>query len=168
MPKVSTELNKQVDTSQANSNYDINFNERYSCYNDDSIDLDSINAKIIANISIQNVSRDKASRHGKLSNSTNKNSTIEFDYTVSKEQTSQAISQELLDSSSEITGFVDYLHIRANHYELQTQVYLSSNGNLQFKTLFEKSEYTNDSETTPYRTNSPPITNTNSRDLNTV
>lgn len=81
---------------------------------------------------------------------------------------SQAISQELLDFSSKTTGLLDDFHIKANHYALQTQVSLSSNCNIQSNTLFGKSGYKNDSETTLYRTNSTTIKNTNSRYLNTV
>lgn len=88
LPKVSTGLNKQVDISQANSNYNINLNAKYSRHNNDSIDQDSIDAKIIVNISIQNTSRDKYFRHGKLLIAKTKNSTIGFDYTASKEHTS--------------------------------------------------------------------------------
>ena len=81
---------------------------------------------------------------------------------------SQAISQELLDFSSKTTGLLDDFHIKANHYALQTQVSLSYNCNIQSNTLFGKSGYKNDSETTLYRTNSTTIKNTNSRYLNTV
>ena len=91
--------------------------------------------------------------------STTKNFTIGFDCKVSKDQTFQSISQDLLDSSSEEIGFVYDLLIEADHYELQKQESLSSNNNIQSNTLFEKSGYTNNSKTTSYRNKSTKLKN---------
>ena len=51
-----------------------------------------------------------------LPDSTTNNSTIGFDCKVSKEQTSQSISKDLLDSSFEANGFVYDLPIEDDHY----------------------------------------------------
>ena len=103
-----------------------------------------------------------------LPDSTTKNSIIEFDCKISKEQISQSISQDLRDSSFEETGFIYDLPNEDDHYELQKQVSLSSNGNVQSNTLFEKSRYINDSKATSYRTKSTKIKNMNSNELNKV
>ena len=168
LSKVSTGLKKKVDNSQANSNYSINITEQYSRHNDNYIDPDSIDAMIIANASIKNISHEKCLHYGKVPNSTTKNSTIGFDCKVTKEKTSQAISQELLDSSSEAAVFVDDLPIKDHHNELQKEGYLSPNFNIQSNPFFGKSGYTNDSETISYRTKSTTITNITSCESNTV
>lgn len=76
LSKVSTELNKQVYNSQANSNSNTNLTKNYNRHSDENIDLDSKDDTFIDNISIQNISRDKSLRHDNLPDLTTKNSTI--------------------------------------------------------------------------------------------
>ena len=79
----------------------------------------SFSTKIIATTSTTNIAQDKDLRHGKPSNSTTKNSTIGYNCNVLNELISQAISKALIYPSSEGNGFVEYLHIKDNHYELR-------------------------------------------------
>lgn len=72
--------------------------------------------------------------------STPKTYIIEDDYKFSKKKTYQSISQDLLYSFFVVTGFVYDLSIEVDHYELQKQVHISSKGNVQSNTLFEKLE----------------------------
>ena len=72
------------------------------------------------------------------------------------------------DSSFEAIGFVYDFSIEDYHYKLQKQVSLSSNGNVQSNTLFEKSRYINDSKITSYRNKSTKIKNMNCNELNKV
>ena len=98
--------------------------------NKEDIDTDS-KTKFINNTSIQRIFRDKDLRHDNLYDPIIKNCTIEFDDKLKKEQTFQSISQDLLDSSHEATGFVYELPLDCDHDELQKQLALSSNGNFQ-------------------------------------
>ena len=122
LSKKSPGLNKQVGSSQSKPNSNINLTKQYSRHNDDDIDIDSTEAKFKANTLLKNISRENDLRHSKISNSTTNNSAIGFEGNVSKDQTSQAISQKLLDYSSEATGFIYDLPTKDHHYELQQQV----------------------------------------------
>ena len=64
------------------------------------------------------LSQQPSSSHS-LPDSITNNSTIGFDCKVSKEQTSQSISKDLIDSSFEANGFVYDLPIKDDHCELQ-------------------------------------------------
>ena len=55
---IFTRLKNQVDNSISNSNSNIHLTKKYSRHNDEDIDTDSKNAKIIDNTSIKKVSRD--------------------------------------------------------------------------------------------------------------
>ena len=80
----------------------------------------------------------------KTSDSTTKNSKIEFDSKVSKKQTSYYVSKELLHSSFAVNGFDYDLPIANDHCELQTREFINSTGNVQLNTLIDKNEYIND------------------------
>ena len=104
-----------------------------------------INRDTYSNRTIANINRDrtKTIRGGKKTNvsstphpiptSKNQNS---LDSKYSKDKTYQSTSQDLLDSSSETTGFAHATPIENNHYELQKQISLSSTFNLRSNTSF--------------------------------
>ena len=76
--------------------------------------------------------------------SVNSKSTTEHDYKVSKAQTTQAISQELLQSSFPVNGFTHNFPIEDDHYVSQNMyiyIYISCNSNVQSNTLFAKGGY---------------------------
>ena len=72
----------------------------------------------------------------KSTDSTTKNSIIEFGFKASKKQTSQYVSTYLLHSSFEVNGF-EYVD---DYCELQTHESLRSTSNVQFNTLFDRIE----------------------------
>ena len=80
----------------------------------------------------------------------------------------QSISQDLLNSSSETTGFAHAIPIENDHYELQKQVFLNSTFDIRSNTSFKKNENPNDSTSPSYRFKSTKIKNKNSTEFNKV
>ena len=117
--KVFTGLNKQLGNSKDKEHSNNHLTEQYSRHNDDDSAINSIDVKLRSNTSIKNTFRENKLCLGKISNLINKNSTLGYKYDVSKEQTSQDISQELLDSSSKIKGLVRGLPSEDIRHELQ-------------------------------------------------
>ena len=117
--KVFTGLNKQLGNSKDKEHSNNHLTEQYSRHNDDDSAINSIDVKLRSNTSIKNTFRENELCLGKISNLINKNSTLGYEYNVSKEQTSQDISQELLDSSSKIKGLVRGLPSEDIRHELQ-------------------------------------------------
>ena len=87
--------------------------------NHDDIDIYYTNTNILADASITTRSSNNNLCHNKISTVTNNNYTIGFERNISKEQASQDILQEWIESSSEATKLVNDLAVEEDHYALR-------------------------------------------------